>query len=92
MDRTVSTYEAKAKLSDILRRVEAGDEVIITRHDKPIARIVAIRADEDDIDARIDRLRRAGRIVAATSRGAWGRMPAGTPARGALARFLADRE
>ncbi|MDO9382179.1 MAG: type II toxin-antitoxin system prevent-host-death family antitoxin [Hyphomicrobiaceae bacterium] len=31
--------EAKAKLTDLVRQVEAGEEVILTRHGKPVARI-----------------------------------------------------
>lgn len=35
--RTVSLSEAKSHLSQLLRRVEAGEEVVITRRGKPIA-------------------------------------------------------
>ena len=37
---TVGAFEAKTKLAELLRRVEQGDEVIITRHGKPIARLL----------------------------------------------------
>jgi antitoxin (DNA-binding transcriptional repressor) of toxin-antitoxin stability system len=37
--RTVT--EARATLPELLDRVEAGDEVVITRHGKPIAVLVA---------------------------------------------------
>ena len=37
---TVSVAKAKAHLSEILAEVEAGEEVIITRRGKPVARIV----------------------------------------------------
>jgi antitoxin (DNA-binding transcriptional repressor) of toxin-antitoxin stability system len=40
--RHVSVAEAKAKLSEILDGVIAGDEVIITRRGKKIARIGAV--------------------------------------------------
>ncbi len=33
----VSVAEAKAKLSEILTRVEQGEEVVITRRGKPVA-------------------------------------------------------
>ena len=39
---TVTVAEAKAQLSDILYRVEAGEEVIITRRGKPVARLAAV--------------------------------------------------
>ncbi len=33
---TVTVHEAKTQLSDLLRRVEAGEEIIIARGDKPV--------------------------------------------------------
>lgn len=39
--RTVSLAEAKAHLSDLLNTVEAGEEVIITRHGRAVARVSA---------------------------------------------------
>jgi prevent-host-death family protein len=36
---TVTVVEAKARLSELLDKVEAGEEVLITRHGKPAARI-----------------------------------------------------
>lgn len=39
---TVTVAEAKAQLSDILHRVEGGEEVIITRRGKPVARLAAV--------------------------------------------------
>ena len=37
---TVSAFEAKTRFGSILDRVVAGEEIVITRHDKAIARIV----------------------------------------------------
>ena len=34
---TYTVHEAKTNLSELLRRVEAGEEVIIARGDKPVA-------------------------------------------------------
>jgi len=39
----VNIHEAKTKLSQLLARVEAGEEVIIARGGHPIARISAIK-------------------------------------------------
>lgn len=36
---TVSLAEAKARLSELLDQVEAGEEVVITRHGRAIAKI-----------------------------------------------------
>jgi len=38
--RTVQVVEAKAKFSALLASVEAGEEVLITRHGKVVARLV----------------------------------------------------
>jgi prevent-host-death family protein len=39
MDYSVSVADAKARLSEILDRVEAGEEVVITRRGKAVARL-----------------------------------------------------
>ena len=36
--------DAKARLTDLVRRAEAGEEVVITRHGHAVARLVALRA------------------------------------------------
>ena len=38
----VSVTEARAKLSELLRRVEAGEEVTITRRGRPVATLKKI--------------------------------------------------
>jgi prevent-host-death family protein len=38
--RHVQAREAKAKLSELLDAAERGEETVITRHGKPVARIV----------------------------------------------------
>lgn len=40
----VGIYEAKAKLSELIERVERGEEVTITKNRKPVAKIVPARA------------------------------------------------
>jgi prevent-host-death family protein len=49
--QTIGLFEAKTHLSELVARVEAGDEVVITRHNKPVAKIVPI-----------GRVRRAGAV------------------------------
>ncbi len=39
---SVGVYEAKTKLPRLLARVARGGEVIITKHDKPVARLTSI--------------------------------------------------
>lgn len=36
----VNVYEAKTQLSKLLERVEAGEEIVIARHGKAVARLV----------------------------------------------------
>ncbi len=36
---TVDLVQAKAQLSELLDKVEAGEEVIVTRHGRPVAHI-----------------------------------------------------
>lgn len=39
----MGTHEAETRLSELLRRVEGGEEVVILRGDTPIARLVPVR-------------------------------------------------
>ncbi|MDZ7592409.1 MAG: type II toxin-antitoxin system prevent-host-death family antitoxin [Rubrivivax sp.] len=39
---TVGLFEAKTHLSELVARAEQGEEVIITRHNKPVAKLVPI--------------------------------------------------
>jgi prevent-host-death family protein len=39
---TVTIHEAKTNLSKLLQKVAAGEEVIIARGKKPVARLVAV--------------------------------------------------
>ena len=39
---TVTLAQAKAQLSELLNKVEAGEEVVVTRRGKPVARILAV--------------------------------------------------
>jgi prevent-host-death family protein len=36
----VTAFEAKTRFGELLERVSKGEEVVITRHDKPVARLV----------------------------------------------------
>lgn len=38
----VSVSEAKAQLTELVRRAEAGDEVILTRHGQPAVRLTPV--------------------------------------------------
>ena len=54
--------EAKGRLTDLVRRAEAGDEVILTRHGQPAAKLVRARripTDPAERVAIIDRIVRS---------------------------------
>ncbi len=40
--RTVNVSETRENLADLLTAVEAGEEIVITRRDRPIAKLVAL--------------------------------------------------
>jgi prevent-host-death family protein len=40
---TVSIYEAKTRLSHLVDRALRGDQIVITRHGRPVARLVPAR-------------------------------------------------
>ena len=53
----ISVYEAKTHLSRLIADVESGVEVTITRHGKPVARLVPATDGADTRAAAVDRLR-----------------------------------
>ena len=55
MTTTVSAARAKAEFAECMRRAEAGDPVVITRHGKPV--VALVRADHLH---EMERLRSAG--------------------------------
>jgi prevent-host-death family protein len=59
----IPVSEAKGKLTDLVRRAEAGDEVVLTRHGQPTAKIVPIarQASRKEKEALLEALRGAGK-------------------------------
>ena len=47
----IGAFEAKNKLSQLLDRVEAGEQIIITRHGKAVARLLPPEGTFDRQDA-----------------------------------------
>jgi prevent-host-death family protein len=43
VEKQVNVYEAKTQFSTLLQKVEAGDEIVIARHGKPVARLVPLQ-------------------------------------------------
>lgn len=44
-NNVVGAYEAKTHLSELLEKVEAGEEITITRHGAPIAKLVPVKKE-----------------------------------------------
>jgi prevent-host-death family protein len=44
MEKVVNMHEAKTHLSRLVERVEAGEEIVLARAGRPVARIVAFSA------------------------------------------------
>jgi len=64
--RVVGAFEAKNTLGSLLDRVESGEEIVITRHGKPVARLVpnVERPHKDQARAAFERLRERARQLA----------------------------
>jgi prevent-host-death family protein len=60
--KTIGAFEAKTKFSELLERVHKGEEIIITRHEKPVARLVPVeRPTGADIKSAFRQLAEIGR-------------------------------
>ena len=65
MAASVTAREAKTHFGKLLDRVSRGEEVIVTRHDKPVARIVpAGRPARAEVRAAVEGLRELRRAIA----------------------------
>lgn len=50
--RTVSLAEAKAHFSELVTQVAAGEEVVITRHGQPLARLSGVEKTKAPLASR----------------------------------------
>lgn len=67
---TVSAFDAKTRFGELLDRVARGEEVIITRHDKPVARMVPEGAPRlADVRRAVTGLRQLQQRILARTRG-----------------------
>jgi prevent-host-death family protein len=48
---TINLADAKAHLSELIDRVEAGESIAITRRGKPVARLTTVAKPRQPIDA-----------------------------------------
>lgn len=89
MKDTYSLYDAKAKLSAIIRRVRDGHSVVVTLHGEPVAEIRPLAPAAQSLEERYKELVERGVITPATSKDRSFPTLAHRP--GALQRFLEDR-
>ena len=90
MRNTYSLYEAKAKLSAIVRMVREGTTVVVTLHGEPVVEMRPIASRGSGLEAKMDEL--ADRGVLVRPAGARKNARAVTRRPGALKRFLAERD
>lgn len=95
MPRKYSLYEAKSKLSELVRQVrEGGQSVTITVHGRPVAELRALTDDRaiKTVAERHAELERAGLIHRVEGTPGRAPFPLGVRRPGALKRFLEARD
>lgn len=48
---SIGIYEAKSKLSELVEKAEAGQEVIITRRGRPVVKLVRAKQQKEEVDS-----------------------------------------
>ena len=64
---SVPIHQAKGQLSELIRAAEQGEQVVLTRHGKPVVRLVAEVAGVDEAER--ERVSAQARGVCSSSRG-----------------------
>ncbi len=85
-----STYEAKARFSEVMRKVRAGKRVIIAYRGEQVAEIAPIAREKQPLGKVLQRLEDRGLISRRRSSSSGSRLLVRKP--GALKRFLDSRE
>ncbi|HYM10694.1 MAG TPA: type II toxin-antitoxin system prevent-host-death family antitoxin [Bryobacterales bacterium] len=90
MAHTYSAYEAKARFSEVIRKVRAGQRVTIAYRGEEVAEISPIERPGKSLEKSLRRLEELG--VVEGSRKPMGRFRPVAKRPGALARFLDSRK
>jgi prevent-host-death family protein len=69
--RRVPVREAKAKLTELLRAVEAGEQVVVTRHGKAVAQLVPPVEEGASKFSRLERMAQWKRDHGIPEKGGW---------------------
>ena len=91
MNLTYSTYEAKARFSEVMRLVREGRTVHISYHGKPVAELRPIEGKKKTLEEHLDELERRGLVSPPAKPGPFRPGPV-VRRPGALQRFLDERE
>ena len=89
--KSTAVAELKSKLSEYLRLVKAGEEILITERDVPVAKIVPIRNGAGDLESLRD-LERQGLVKLGSGRlpkNFW-KLPRGKDAKATVRRALRE--
>lgn len=81
---TISHREMRNNSAEILRRVEAGEEMVVTNHGHPVARLSPVRVSV------IDDLIKSGLARPALDSGSWKELPPAVPTTTTSSELLAD--
>lgn len=90
MPHVYSTYEAKARFSEVLRQVRAGQRVRVTYRGREVAEIRPLEPEESSLEARLNSFEAEGIVGPAGRRR--GRLAPLATKEGALERFLDSRD
>ncbi|MGH9418738.1 MAG: type II toxin-antitoxin system Phd/YefM family antitoxin [Thermoanaerobaculia bacterium] len=90
MRNTYSLYEAKAKLSAIVRMVREGNTIVVTLHGKPVVEMRPVGTHGVGLKGRLEDLKSRGVLVPAAPVPKGRRTVSRRP--GALRRFLENRD
>lgn len=86
MKHAYSIYETKTHLSRLLKRVKAGEEVVISERNVPIAKVIPLSLSS--FEEKIKHLSATGTILTAEKKS----FPHGIRKPGGVTRFLEERE
>ncbi len=85
MSIDVGIRELRAHLSRYVEQVKCGDEIVVTEHGKPVARLLPMSGER-----KIDRLIREGVVTPARSRTGW-RPARLLPVKGSVSDIVIDQ-
>lgn len=90
MPRTYSAYEAKARFSELLRRVRQGQRIYISYRGREVAELRPVETGRRTLTDRLEALEEEG-VLSRSALPSGHLQPIATKS-GALARFLESRE